>query len=526
MWKQFARAESGNVFVIVALASMAILGAAGVAVDTGRSQMVQAKLQNAVDAAGLAAGATANSADLEDVAEKYVKLNFSQGNLGATLKKVDASLSHNKQVLTVKAEARLPTTLMRIFNNDYVTLHAETEVTRTNQGMEVALVLDMSGSMAGNKINALKQASRDFVSILFGDKTTGDNLWIGIVPFSHAVNVGGGRANWVTPHPSSGMNWGTTSWAGCVTDRYLSGRDTGDIPPYDLDNPSSLAAPYEKFPIFYSRDNFARTNDPGNPVYPDNDWIRYTPAKNAPPNKTTALCGKLNGKDGKASCKCGPTYPCGTTWDNGTLTTITCKGNPASTHYMTCKKWVESGTSSYVINNSSGPNYGCPPKMTSLSNDKATIDAGIDALDVQGNTYINLGAVWGWRMLSPRWRGYWGGDMNTNNLPYDYNQPLMTKAAVIMTDGQNFAYPGFALQDGVPNNASLDTRLTTTCTEMKARGITVYTVVFDANSAALKTLMRNCATSSAHFFDSPSEAALRKSFRAIGDSLTNLRISK
>ena len=93
MFRRLIRDTRGNVILLVAIASMSIVGGVGVAVDIGRGQMVQAKLQNAVDAAALAAGATLNTNDLDTVATRYVNLNFSQNNLGATLNGVDATLS-------------------------------------------------------------------------------------------------------------------------------------------------------------------------------------------------------------------------------------------------------------------------------------------------------------------------------------------------------------------------------------------------------------------------------------------------
>ena len=48
--------EQGSVFLIMAFAMLGVVGSVGVAVDLARSQMVQAKLQSSVDAAGPAAG--------------------------------------------------------------------------------------------------------------------------------------------------------------------------------------------------------------------------------------------------------------------------------------------------------------------------------------------------------------------------------------------------------------------------------------------------------------------------------------
>ena len=155
-----------------------------------------------------------------------------------------------------------------------------------------------------------------------------------------------------------------------------------------------------------------------------------------------------------------------------------------------------------------------------------------------GNTHINFGAVWGWRMLSPKWRGVWRGDMDTYKLPLDYNTPHMSKAAVIMTDGENTmsssVYSAYGwLSEGKLGSSNsrnavteLNDRLTSVCTSMKNAGIIIYTIAFNRPDTATQQLMRNCATQEAFYFNSPTNAALQSAFKQIGDSLSNLRISR
>jgi Flp pilus assembly protein TadG len=451
MLLRFRADTRGSVFTMVAVASLAVIGSVGLAVDVGRSQMVESKLQSAVDAAGLAAGASLSTTDINALATKYITLNFTQGILGATLGTVTSSISPNNQVITLTANATLPTTFMKIFNQNVVNISATTEVTRSNKGLEVVMVLDTTGSMAGTKIASLKTAAHDMVGILFGASATSPNLWVGMVPFSQSVNIGTSRSSWLL---ANAFNWGPTSWAGCVEARVASGRDVTDDPPS-----------VEKFRAYYWADHDTYNN-----------WI----TSNSP-----------------------LTYSLDTT-----------------------------GTSQR------GPNAYCPAPVLGMTNVKATVDTAIDTLAAAGNTHINYGAVWGWRMLSPRWRGLWGGVMNTNNLPLDYNTPLMQKAVIIMTDGTNTignsvdgAY-GYLSDNqlGTTNSATavtrLNTKLTTVCNAMKAQNIIVYTVLFQETDPTIMNLLRSCATTPDYFFDSPSEAELQTAFRAIGDSLANLRISR
>lgn len=206
--------------------------------------------------------------------------------------------------------------------------------------------------------------------------------------------------------------------------------------------------------------------------------------------------------------------------------------------WISVSAWTGRKTYSTNLNNDYGPNKNCPADVTRLTPQKSTVKTAIASMKAVGNTHINFGAVWGWRMLSPKWRGIWGGDMSTYNLPLDYNTPHMSKAAVIMTDGENTmsssvytAYGWLSDRKLGTNNSSvavtqLNNRLSSVCTSMKNAGIIVYTIAFNGPDANTQKLMRTCATQDAFYFNSPTSAALQLAFKQIGDSLSNLRVSK
>ncbi|GLK81038.1 TadE/TadG family type IV pilus assembly protein [Methylopila turkensis] len=193
----------------------------------------------------------------------------------------------------------------------------------------------------------------------------------------------------------------------------------------------------------------------------------------------------------------------------------------------------------YLYQAYGGGNRFCPQAVTPMTNVKSKVVTAINALTADGNTHINLGAVWGWRMLSPRWRGYWDGDMLLNSLPLDYGTKRMTKAVVLMTDGDNTmsssVYTAYSwLSDGKlagktgagAAKLELDARLASVCGSMKAQGIVVYAVAFDNPEPTTKSMLQACATSTSYYFDAGSQAELIASFKTIGDSLSNLRVSR
>ena len=177
---------------------------------------------------------------------------------------------------------------------------------------------------------------------------------------------------------------------------------------------------------------------------------------------------------------------------------------------------------------------------------KTTITNSINAMTTGGNTHIDLGLAWGWRMISPKWRGLWGGEMDANNLPLDYNSPLMNKAIILMTDGDNTISNGKYSAYGYPCAGQLgpnpcpsgdctnginevNTRTSTVCNNIKANNsnVIIYTIALGTSiGTTAKTMLQNCASKPEYYFDSPTTDDLASAFNQIGDSLANLRISK
>lgn len=193
-----------------------------------------------------------------------------------------------------------------------------------------------------------------------------------------------------------------------------------------------------------------------------------------------------------------------------------------------------------------GPNLSCGPAITSLRQSRSDILTAIEDMQpwTRGGTTGNLGLVWGWRVLSPRWRGLWGG-ATPNELPLDYDQPDHDKVVVMLTDGDNMFYDqppsgprgsdftaygrlhDFGYWDLDAARDELDRRMARICAAMKTEGIILYTITFGPTpNEATQSLYRTCATSPEHYFHSPDNADLSSAFRAIGRQLATLRLAR
>ncbi|MEP4192308.1 MAG: hypothetical protein ABJN51_14575, partial [Sneathiella sp.] len=208
------------------------------------------------------------------------------------------------------------------------------------------------------------------------------------------------------------------------------------------------------------------------------------------------------------------------------------------------------------------PNHYCPPPVLPLTAEKTAIKSHIDSMEASGATAVNVGLIWGWRAISPRWNGLWYDSSTVNipsgysALPLNYGEDFMDKVVVLMTDGENTLgtygiYHAYARQkelgktsshpdynpkyhssgsgvltsaiSGSTYKAMDDTKTAQACANMKAQGVIIYTVIFVSGN---ENLFKNCATSPKHYFKAATANALIDDFNTIGEELSNLRISK
>lgn len=225
---RFRRGRSGAAAILLAAAIVPLVGLMGLAVDTGRTIALRARLSDAIDAAGLAAAqeldATVRAADMR----AFFDANFRMD--GVTLSGPHLVESEDGRRLEITATASIDATLMRVVGINDITVSARTVVQRKDRGIELALVMDNTGSMrSGGKIGAMKAAAQELIDRLFDRRDWVENLWVSVVPFTATVNVGSGNIAWL--NDATLFDGSGTSWKGCVEARYRDGRDMNDDPP-------------------------------------------------------------------------------------------------------------------------------------------------------------------------------------------------------------------------------------------------------------------------------------------------------
>lgn len=513
-FKKYLRHTAGAVAVAFGLSIPVLVSAVGVSIDIAQAYLVQERLSHALDAAALAAAATASDdpAVIEQKVLDFIDVNYPEDKIGATTS-VNVEILDNE--ISVYATARLNTAFMRLVGIETVDVDARSVVEREVRGIEVVLVLDNTGSMANNdNIDTLKAATTDFINIMFDEAQDPEHIKIGLVPYSNSVRVGryglglnpdgtvyGDGTPFVTLPP--GVTYTTThdstNWYGCVVEHKESGYESGAT--HVANSKGQLWRDASNNWDGHGWNAGSSTNDP----YPYDNLDNYSG-----PWDIYAY-GKRIGNGSKCT---------GTGYSSSRCTS--CNGDENACNATHCYCWMSSSNG--------GINSGCPYAMVQpLTSDRDELLEQVEETDANdmiphGNTLGNIGMVWGYRLISPEAPFSEGAEWNDN---------FWRKVVILMTDGDNtddatYSSYWFAARNSM-NVTKFNTRLEETCDAIKAEdeNALIYTVTFTSGiNDTTKGYYRRCASDENKYYDAPSKDDLRAAFEQIARELSNLRIKE
>lgn len=203
----FARDKSGAFAMQFGLMVIPLVLCVGLAIDGGRVFLARFNLASALDAAALAMGSTVDpNVDLNAVAALYVDENFRMADTGTVaLVSTPATITPNTETITLRGTVAVQTYFMPLAGVSTVDVSAESVVRRGGADVEVAMVLDTTGSMAGGRIEDLKDAAQELVGIVVNDVQTPYYSKVSMIPYSNSVYVGS-LADTVRGAPPAGVN--------------------------------------------------------------------------------------------------------------------------------------------------------------------------------------------------------------------------------------------------------------------------------------------------------------------------------
>lgn len=589
---RFGRDERGVFAVLFGLMAVVLVALGGAAVDYIALEQARNRSQIALDAAALALqplifNTPVNEADIEAKAEALLldRLGIvggvNQNEFGAQAEITDVRVDVAAGSLTLDARMWLPTMFVSLVGVQQMDANITSQALRMMLDLEVAMVLDNSGSMNGSRMTNLKVAARCATNILLYDKVddttclpTGgaavkDNVKIGLVPFTLMVNIGTQFSNkawldWTGTSPLANLNFDDddnsatpfngpvnrtnlfaqthTSWSGCVEARQSPYDTTDDTP----DTPAKKFLPLFS-PDTYSGLTNSYLSDVGGTcqvktcnqkaVY-NNCTSTWWGGVNCPGAGTmtyTKTIGSTTTNLGAASCI--PSSPAqlsqsgsmsGSTYTQNTLYSLL---TPRELQERLCKY-------NNTYPSSSSTNDDCPATaLLPLTNVPNTVTTRINQMVADGNTNIQQGTIWGVHML-------------TNNEPLTDALPRtdsVAKALIVMTDGENYPkYSGDMNGSGYfswgfrwnnrmgPANTTdtqakmtdvMDAKTLAACATAKGLGIRVY-VVGLAVPASVKDLLDGCASGPEYAFFPATPSELVDDFKEIAGRLAPLRLAQ
>lgn len=196
-----------------------------------------------------------------------------------------------------------------------------------------------------------------------------------------------------------------------------------------------------------------------------------------------------------------------------------------------------------------GESYTCPVAAKKLQawNDTSSFDDYVDSMKPGGNTYHDIGLLWGARLLSPT------GLFRSEN-EFTPKGGEIQRHLIFMTDGDacttglNYTAYGVAWYDRRQTDPSVDpgtsgmscssdtngpnaltrqveVRTQALCSAVKNQNITLWVIWFGAKNDLIEKMLTDCATDG-RYFAARNQADLAKTFQSIASEISQLRLTK
>lgn len=522
---RFGRDESGAVVIFSIFMFICMLMVGGVGIDLMRFERDRMALQNTLDRAVLAA------ADLDQTqpAEAVVRDYFDKAGVGAYLQSVTVDEGIGYRSVSAKATSELDTYFLKLFDIDTMSAPASGQAEERIDGIEISLVLDVSGSMGSNqRLTRLRPAAKSFVDTVLASAQEG-NVYISVVPYATQVGVG---QNLLSKYNVTNEH----SYSHCV-DFGDSDFNTTEILPTDPLQRSGHFDPWYNYENPYL--TVCSTN-------PDTQILPFS-------NDQNALHDYIDDLEalGATSIDVGMKWGAALL-DPGTQPVLSqmitegsvsgdFEGRPHAYNERTTLKVVVlmtdgENTTQYFLND--GFREGLSPvwynSSRSVSGGRYSVQQGSNFWWPHTQTWEDHAYGNGtyeeceWRRRNGRWR-WTCWDENESGTAVQLTYPeLWNRLSVNWNMNNNMGFDSYRYYnwyDDVTDSAgsnTKDARTDAICTAAKDQGIVIFTVGFEAPDRG-QNVLRACASSDSHHFDVDG-LAIDDAFASIAASIRKLRL--
>lgn len=544
--RRFTRREDGSLIVFGLFLFSCFFLMSGMAVDLMRTENRRTALAMTLDRCALNAAALRQTLDPATVVRDCVD----REGLLPYLTAVNVTNGTAQRSVEAVGNMTVDTLFMGASGVDSIDVGARSVAEQRATNIEIALALDVSGSMAGSKLTGLQTAARNFVSTVLANNT--DKISVAIVPYNGQVNLG----------PSLAAKYNVTHVPG------LS--DTANVNCVDMPAgvytstgiPQTLAMPntgwVDAFSMLGSFPTVHSTS--GMSPNPANVWCppSTTNIVRMPDDNITAMHTYINNLNAIGATSINA----GMKWAGALLDPL---ARPVINDFVTAGTvppefrdrpfdYSKRDALKIIVLMTDGENFGDVRLNDSYRTGLSPIFRGTDGNlsirfvtgrpsaagtneywvpHIDSNTRSS-GAEGQWRATS------WGGSSTTQGTQLTWQQVwqhatpswvawhLYARALGVGSVSPTTVYNGqladFRSQRGSSSSTpEMDAELQQICTLTKQQGVLIYGVAFSAPTRGINAI-RGCASSTGHFFSSTSNAALNAAFQAIATNITQLRL--
>lgn len=568
-FRHFARREDGSllVFGLFLFATFFLMG--GMAVDVMRAENKRTALSQALDRCALNAAALRQTLDPETV----VRDCMDRVDLLPQLTDVNVTNGTGQRSVEAIGDYELGTFFMGASGVETIDLNARSVAEQRATNIEIAMVLDVSGSMAeNNRMTGLRTAARNFVTTVLANNN--NKISIAMVPYNGQVNLGPALAakyNIANQHGLGTTINGNMATVHCVDMPSSVYSGTGIARDLQMqatgwaDAFSTMAFEYgddmSDWPTTYSEISRAPRGA--------NVWCPPSTANvvRMPDNNATDLHTYINNLTaiGATSINAGMKWG-GALLDPQARSVVNEFVNdgvaPRLSHEVVPSvfrdrpfDYSKRDALKIILLMSDGENFGDVRLNDSYRTGLSPIFKGTDgnySIRHQTGRPTEAGLNEYWvphrdpdrksnNGLQGEWRATsWGGSETTQGVQMTWQQVWQEMrvsyvawhfyARALGTNRTtrestyNTWWANFRTQRGTRDfTPDMDAELTAICNATKQQGVLVYTVAFSAPTRGVNAL-RGCASSDGHFFRSTNNTALNAAFQAIATNITQLRL--
>jgi len=525
-WRRFGRSEDGSVVVFAMVLAVLMVMMGGLAVDLMKYEQTRTTLQNTLDRSTLAATSLTQDLDPEFVVRDY----FNKAGLQDYLRSVVVNEGLNFREVTADAVANSKPAFLQMIGIEDFDAAARSGAEQRITDVEIALVLDVSGSMAGAKLTNLKNSAREFVqTVLSSDEE--NRISIAIVPYNAQVNLG----------PALRGKYQATYQHG------LSGVDCLEVPASSY-NAVTLSRTLD-MPMSAFADTANGTNTVNSFVAPsDTTWARMDATdpncKNIPGNlvrlpasEIPALQSQINGlvADGNTSIMLGMRWG---------LTMLDPGARPMFNEFVASNlivsdfsgrpfDWTAENSMKIVVLMTDGEHVShdlvkdayktglSPIYLSAADGNYSIFHASVAGTNKFWVPHRNEWMATAWNSgVQQTWVQVWGSQRVSWVAWQLYARALgtdATRSSVYTTWMNNFRGSNATV-------ATMNSQLQSVCTLAKANKVIIYGIAFEAPTQGAQQIAA-CASSPSHYF-SATGLQITTAFRAIASNISQLRLTQ